>query len=162
MEAPAAAVAAGTSSGAFHSVLHSVVIGIRQLDQFSNVLVTSATEDALLCVARDYGHDYAALLRKYRDDVVRRHASGTLSDLNACQGTTKSGKRCGKRALMHGYCSTHAAEHLAEQHAKRNVQAYQARVKRPADPDVALMELFLGRNHVPGDRFVIRPTGRVL
>ena len=143
----------------FLKTLQSVVVGARQLDQFCSVLVGSATEDALLCVARDYGHDYAALLRKYRDDVVRRHASGSLSALNTCRGTTKGGKKCGKRALMHGFCAQHAAEHAAAEQAKRDVQAYQARVHATrVDPDVALMELFLGRNHVPGDRFVIAPT----
>lgn len=139
--------------------LHSVVIGVRRVDQFATVVVASATEDVLLCVARDYGLEYAALLRKYRDDVVRRHASGTLSDLNMCQGTTKGGKRCGKRALMHGYCPVHADEHEAEERSKRDVRAYQAQAKQPVDADVALLELFVGRNHVPGDRFVIRPTG---
>ena len=142
--------------------LHSVVIGVRQLDQFATVMVASATEDVLLCVARDYGLEYSALLRKYRDDVLRRHASGTLSDLNKCRGTTKGGNPCTKRALMHGYCFQHAEEHEARERGAREVRAYQARAhaKRPVDADVALLELFVGRNHVPGDRFVIKPAGQ--
>ena len=148
---------------AFTKTLHSVVIGVRQLDQFAHVMVASATEDALLCVARDYGLEYAALLRKYRDDVVRRHASGTLSDLSTCRGTTKGGKQCAKRAMLHGYCCQHAWEHEAAERDRREVRAYQAlaHAKRPADADVALLELFVGRNHVPGDRFVIRPSAKV-
>ena len=94
----------------FTKTLHTVLAGTRSLEDFARVLVTAAVEDALLCVSRDYGYEYAVLLRKYRDEVVGRHASGRLAERAQCLGKTKGGKPCGKRAVLHGYCQQHAVE----------------------------------------------------
>lgn len=127
----------------FQRTLHSVVVGVRQLEEFAGVLVGDAVEDALLCVARDYGHDYALLLRKYRKDVVGRHASGAVTERTRCRGTTKGNKQCGKRAQIQGYCSTHAAEHAAESAKKRQVAAYTSdvRARHTAGSDAVLARL---------------------
>lgn len=154
----------------FLKTLQTVVVGSRQLEEFAGVLVSSAVEDALLCVARDYGLDYAALLRRYREEVVRRHASGALGQKTQCRGTTKGGKQCGKRAQLHGYCAQHAAQMAAEEAERRKVEAYRASARR-RDADAAPLELLLGADpradpltaHVAGCSFdVQRPDALAL
>jgi len=148
-------------SDTFLKTLQSVVTGARQLEEFSGVLVTSAVEDALLCVARDYGHDYSALLKRYKDEVVRRHASGALTEKTQCRGTTKGGKQCTRRAQLHGYCQNHAAQMVKEEADRRKVEAYRASVPQ-RDPEGLLVELLLGQKHVPGDRFAVRSVDHAL
>lgn len=116
-------------SDTFLKTLQSVVAGARQLDEFAGVLVGAAVEDALLCVARDFGHDYALLLKKYKRDVVRRHASSTVSEKTLCRGTTKSNSKCTKRAQVDGYCLAHAKMLAQEQTERRNASAYKASSK---------------------------------
>lgn len=127
----------------FQRTLNTVVMGVRQLEDFAGVLIGDAVEDALLCVARDYGHDYALLLKRYRKDVVGRHASGAVTERTRCRGTTKGNKQCGKRAQIQGYCSTHAAELAAESAKKRQVAAYTSdvRARHVADSNAVLAKL---------------------
>ena len=113
----------------FLKTLQSVVSGARQLDEFAGVLVGAAVEDALLCVARDYGHDYALLLKKYKRDVVRRHASSTVTEKTLCRGTTKTNAKCTKRAQIDGYCLAHAKQMAQEEASRRNATAYKASSK---------------------------------
>lgn len=131
--------------------LHSIITGVRATEDFCQVVVTSAVEDVLLCVARDYGHDYATLLKKYKNDVVRRHVSGTTSDVAACAGVTKTGKKCGKRAVLHGYCQRHAVEAAEEAAKRRKVQAYQATVGTKTD----IAHVLCGPI-VPSDKYMVR------
>lgn len=140
--------------------LQSVVIGARQLEDFCGVVVSAAVEDALLCVARDYGHDYAVLLKRYKDEVVRRHASGALQEKTQCRGTTKDGRPCTRRAKLHGYCGPHAAQMAEDQAKRRRVEAYKASVPRQ-DAD-SLVELLLGRKHPSADAFKVAPHACVL
>lgn len=138
----------------FLKTLQSVVTGARQLEEFSNVLVSAAVEDTLLCVARDYGHDYSVLLRRYKDEVVRRHSAGTLTEKTQCRGTTKGGKPCGRRAQLQGYCQMHAAQMAEEEAKRRKVEAYKASVPQ-REPDGALVELWLGERHVSSEIFSV-------
>lgn len=112
----------------FMQTLHSVVSGARLIEEFSGVLVGSAVEDALLCVARDFGHDYAALLKRYKDDVVSRHTPGSLVEKTTCRGLTKHNKQCLKRAQIQGYCLAHAAQRVKEEARRRKLTAYKATV----------------------------------
>lgn len=125
--------------------LHSVISGVRGLEDFAHVLVSAAVEDALLCVARDYGHDFSVLLRKYKDDVTRRHACGTTAEKAACAGTTKGGKKCNRKAILHGYCQQHAVQAAEEAAKRRKVEAYAA---KPVAKDVTKrgVELFCGHS----------------
>lgn len=138
----------------FLKTLQSVVTGARQLEEFSRVLVSVAVEDALLCVARDYGHDYTSLVKRYKDEVVRRHASGSLSEKVVCRGTTKGGKACGKRAVLHGYCQQHAAQMAEEEAKRRKVEAYRASVPGRDAEAGALIQLISGCAYVPSHHFL--------
>lgn len=143
----------------FVRTLHSVVTGARTAEELSRVLVSAAVEDALLCVARDYGHDYSALLRRYRDPVVSRHASGQVGERTRCRATGKTGKPCGKTASLQGYCQAHA-ELVAEEAAKRRkVEAYKASVPR-RDAESSLVEPWLGRAPAPEAAFAVRPASQ--
>lgn len=138
----------------FLKTLQSVVTGARQLEEFSRVLVSVAVEDALLCVARDYGHDYTSLVKRYKDTVVRRHASG-ISEKVVCRGTTKGGKACGKRAVLHGFCQQHAAQMAEEEAKRRKVEAYRASVTTGRDAEAgAVIELISGSAYVPSHHFL--------
>lgn len=117
----------------FARTLQSVLSGARQLEEFSNVLVSAAVEDALLCVARDFGHDYKLLLGKYKDDVVTRHAACTLAGKTQCRGTNAHNKPCTQRAVIQGYCRKHAAVVAEEESKRRRVEAYRNSVPRRED-----------------------------
>jgi hypothetical protein len=146
----------------FLKTLQSVVSGARQLEDFAGTLVGVAVEDTLLCVARDYGHPYATLVKKYKDDVVTRHLPGTASaaaTAACCRGTTKGGRACSKRAVLLGYCQTHAAQMAEEESKRRKVEAYRASVaKGTVNREVVAAELFLGRKHRHGDRYRVAPV----
>ena len=128
-------------SDTFIKTLHSVVAGARQVEEFASVLVGAAVEDALLCVARDYGHDYAALLKRYKVEVVSRHASGSLSEKTTCRGTTKGNKKCGKRAQIQGFCLQHASQMAEEATERRKLTAYRASVCTVNATELALQRL---------------------
>jgi hypothetical protein len=127
----------------FLRVLHSLVSGARQAEEFAQVLVGAAVEDALLCVARDYGHEYAGLLRRYKAELVQRHASGAVGDRTRCGGLTKGGKPCGKAAVLHGFCQRHAETVAEEASKRRRVEAYKASVATQA-PERRLARELLG------------------
>lgn len=144
-----------TMADSFLKTLTSVITGVRQLEEFCHVVLTSAMEDLLLCVARDYGHDYATLLKKYRDDVVRRHVGisrDATKTVAMCSGTTKSGKPCGKRAVLHGCCQQHAVQAAEEEAKRRKVRAYKATVPtRTMD----VVQVLCGSPLVSAEKFVV-------
>ncbi len=142
------------SADAFHRTLQSVLTGTRQLEDMCRVLVSSAVEDALLCVSRDYGHEYSALLARYKDDVVSRHISGSLTAQTTCRGHLKNGKACTKRALVGGYCHQHAVQMTEEATKKRKVEAYRASARPSREKDL-LVDLFLGQKHVKNSSYTI-------
>ena len=137
----------------FLRTLHSLITGARSAEEFCHVLVTSATEDALLCVARDFGHDYGVLLRRYRDDIVRRHASGSSVEGGLCRGATKSGKPCTKRAVLHGHCQVHAAAMVKRHGELKKMGAYAAAVPDPSSKFAAEVAMLRG----PAASFAVSP-----
>ena len=118
----------GMTMDTLTKTLHSVQTGCRAIEEFAIVLVRMAVEDALLCVARDYGHDYGSLLKRYRDEVVARHVSGHVLEMTTCKGLTKAGKQCTRRGEIQGYCRLHAAQMAEEASKRRKVEAYAAQV----------------------------------
>lgn len=142
-------------SDTFLKTLQSVIKGARQAEEFCHQLVSSAVEDALLCVARDFGHDYGLLLKRYKEDVVRRHASGLSVEAATCKGTTKAGHPCRIKAVLHGYCRKHCAEAAAEEAKRRKVQAYAASVPY-RNSDKRIVELLCGRPLIPSEKFTVR------
>lgn len=128
----------------FTKTLHSVLSGTRTLEEFGRMLVTSAVEDALLCVSRDYGHDYGALLKKYKTGVVDRHASGSLSAQTVCGATTRAGKPCGRRAVLHGCCHQHAVEAAHRQGRLREREAIKDAVTNPRAATALDLDLLCG------------------
>jgi hypothetical protein len=112
----------------FVRALAAVVQGTRQLEDFATTLLTSAVEDVLLCVARDYGHDYTVLVQKYRDSIVDRHASSGSSTAT-CAGKTTSGKSCSRKAVCKGYCRGHASQFEEEESKRRKTVAYRNAVQ---------------------------------
>lgn len=136
--------------------LHSVLAGTRSLEEFGRVLVTSAVEDALLCVARDYGHDYGALLKRYREEVVDRHSRGALGLQAVCAGRTKSGKACGRRAVLHGCCQQHAVEEAQKQGRLREREAIALTVANPRAGEAVDLDLLCGgRTPQPAAVFMV-------
>lgn len=111
----------------FVRALAAVVQGTRQLEDFATTLLTSAVEDVLLCVARDYGHDYSVLVQRYRDAIVDRHAATGSS--GTCTGKTATGKPCSRKAVCKGYCRGHASQLEEEESKRRKTVAYKNAVK---------------------------------
>ena len=122
--------------------LSSVVQGISQIEDFAASLVGSAVEYVLLCVARDYGHDYAVMVAAYKESMLEKYASvggsavtGT-GTAGTCKGKTVSGKACGKRAVGNGYCKAHASQYDDEESKRRKTLAYKNVVKSSPTDDL--------------------------
>lgn len=140
----------------FTKTLHSVLAGTRTLEDFGRVLVSSAVEDALLCVARDYGHDYGVLLKRYKDDVVGRHASGSLNERTTCTATTRSGKPCGRRAVLHGCCQQHAVEEAQRRGKLREREAIADAIADPRAAQAIDLDIVCGgRRPVPAAAYAV-------
>ncbi len=98
----------------FSQTLSDVVNGAKKLEDFTNIIVSSAVEDVLLRVSRDYGLDFTKLVNDYKDDVLDKHAllgSGSAK----CKGFTTTNKPCGRKAVCKGYCRGHAEQGMAKQ-----------------------------------------------
>ena len=107
-------------------------------------------------------HDYAALLKRYRDDVVSRHASGTVTEKTQCRGTTARGnKRCCNRAQIQGYCLIHAAQMASAASAQRKVKVYQGERAEPASLEAVLGRV-LGDGPVSSAPYVFYAPSRAM
>lgn len=112
----------------FLRTLTAVVQGTRSLEEFSSVLVSAAIEDTLLCVARDYGHEYSAMIEAYRDAITQRHANAGMTT-GVCLGRNANGKACGRKAVCRGYCKIHVTQGEEEDLKRRKTAAYKNAVK---------------------------------
>jgi len=117
----------------FSKTLESIVSGTRNLEEFAAALLSAAIDDVLLCVSRDYGHDFTTLVETYRDRVVARHSSSSAS-VAVCAGTSASGKPCTKRAFVNGFCKTHATQKETEDLKRRKTMAYRHTSRKAGDP----------------------------
>jgi hypothetical protein len=93
----------------FSKTLEDVVNGARKLEDFTNTIVSSAIEDVLLRVSREYGLDFSKLVADYKDDVLDKHVllgSGSAT----CRGITTTKKPCGRKAVCRGYCRGHSSQ----------------------------------------------------
>ena len=93
----------------FSKTLEDVVNGAKKLEDFTSIIVSSAVEDVLLRISRDYGLDFTKLVNDYKDDVLDKHAL-LGSGGTKCKGFTATNKPCGRRAICRGYCRGHAAQ----------------------------------------------------
>lgn len=117
----------------FSKTLEDVVNGAKKLEEFTNIIVSSATEDVLLMVSRDYGLDFSKLVSDYKDDVIDKHV--LLGSGNAkCRGVTTGKKPCGRKAVCKGYCRGHSDQGVVR-NAKDNKSMYytSTTVKKGAD-----------------------------
>ena len=97
----------------FSKTLEDVVNGAKKLEDFTNIIVSSAVEDVLLRVSRDYGLDFTKLVNDYKDDVLDKHIFGAGG--TKCRGFTTTNKPCGRKAVCKGYCRGHAEQGVAKQ-----------------------------------------------
>lgn len=118
----------------FLRTLTAVVQGTKTLEEFSSVLVSAAIEDTLLCVARDYGHEYSTMVDAYRDAITQRHANAGMTT-GVCLGRNANGKPCGRKAICRGYCKIHVTQGEEEDLKRRKTVAYKNAVKASAHTD---------------------------
>jgi hypothetical protein len=130
----------------FARSLGGLLAGASSVEAFCARIIEGAIEDVLLLVARDERLEYASLVARYRDRVVKRHASLALDPGSAaagvqCSGMNKNGRRCSKRSVLNGYCATHAEQAAEESARKRRLEAYRESVAASAAPDASSMVL---------------------
>jgi len=121
----------------FSKTLEDVVNGAKKLEEFTNIIVTSAIEDVLLRVSRDYGLNFTKLVDDYKDDVLD-NCTLVGSGNAKCKGFTTTKKPCGRRAVCNGYCRGHSDQGI-EKHAKQRqaVSYVSAKSKKGDDPVIA-------------------------
>ena len=119
----------------FLRVLTAVVQGTRTLEDFASVLVSAAVEDTLLCVARDYGHEYSTMIEAYRDAITQRHTNASMAS-GVCLGRNANGKPCGKKAVCRGYCRLHVTQGEEEDLKRRKTVAYKNAVRAAGVADL--------------------------
>lgn len=123
--------------------LGGLLTGASSVENFCARIIEGAVEDVLLLVARDERLEYASLVARYKEGVVKRHASLALDPGDAaggqCNGKNKSGKRCAKRAVLNGYCPAHAGQAAEDTARKRRLEAYRESVAASAAPDPVVL-----------------------
>jgi hypothetical protein len=130
----------------FTQTLTDVVNGAKKLEDFTNIIVSSAVEDVLLRVSRDYGLDFTKLVNDYKDDVLDKHISGTGG--TKCKGFTTTNKPCGRKAVCKGYCRGHAEQGATKQALdNKGVHYSTTTIKKGADEAILnVLENKLGAN----------------
>lgn len=119
----------------FLRTLTAVVQGTKTLEEFSSALVSAAIEDTLLCVARDYGHEYSTMIDAYRDAITQRHTNAGMTS-GVCLGRNNNGKPCGRKAICRGYCKIHVTQGEEEDLKRRKTVAYKNAVKASSGGEV--------------------------
>ena len=141
----------------FTRTLTAVVSGSRQLEEFASAIVSAAVEDAMLCVARDYGHNYSALIDRYRDALVIRHATSGIGK-STCAAPLRGGTtRCTRRAVCRGYCSLHSKLGVENEAKSRVIKVHQM-TKAPAKDPVEAAMRAMGVSVVPAASWIVRPS----
>ena len=125
----------------FARSLSGLLASASSVEAFCARIIEGAVEDVLLLVARDERLEYASLVARYKEGVVKRHASLALDPGNVagvqCAGMNKNGRRCCKRSVMNGYCATHAEQAAEETARKRRLEAYRESVAASAVSDAS-------------------------
>ena len=131
----------------FTQTLTDVVNGAKKLEDFTNIIVSSAVEDVLLRVSRDYGLDFTKLVNDYKDDVLDKHAL-LGSGGTKCKGFTATNKPCGRKAVCRGYCRGHVEQGVAKQALdNKGVHYSTTTIKKGADEAILnVLENKLGAN----------------
>lgn len=120
----------------FSKTLEDVVNGAKKLEDFTIIIVSSAVEDVLLRVSRDYGLDFTKLVTDYKDDVLDKHAL-LGSGGTKCKGFTTTNKPCGRKAVCKGYCRGHSDQGVVKQTLdNKGVHYCTTTFKKGADDDI--------------------------
>jgi hypothetical protein len=111
--------------------LNAVLTNAVHVQDFCKVVVGAAVEDAIFRIARDHGLNYKALVDKYKADIVAEHASaaGAAGAGVTCKGITRAHRPCSKRAVINGFCTSHADQWAEDESKRRCVEAYRNDVK---------------------------------
>lgn len=142
----------------FSKTLEDVVNGAKKLEEFTSIIVSSAIEDILLMVSRDYGLDFSKLVSDYKDDVIDKHVllgSGNTK----CKGMNASKKPCGRKAVCKGYCRGHSDQGVVRD-TKDNKSMYytSTTIKKGADDAILNSLKKLGADISVGTLRVISKT----
>lgn len=128
----------------FAKCIGALLAGSVSVEAFCARILEGAVEDVLLLVARDERLEYASLVARYKEGVVKRHASLALDPGVAaagvqCSGMNKNGRRCAKRSVLNGYCPTHGEQAAEDTARKRRLEAYRESVSANQQPDPAVL-----------------------
>lgn len=110
-----------------------VVAGTRHAQQLAEALVAEAVARTLQRVCAAHPLDYDTLVAAHQPAVVQAcTAAFRVPDAFAqCEGTTRKGKRCTRRAVVGGVCEKHVGAWRAQAEAQRRREVYEAD-SRPA------------------------------
>ena len=132
-------------SSPFLRALNDLLSGARHAHELAEVLVTEAVQLTLARISKDYPLDFTKMQAKYQGDVVAQccRLVAAPEQHEMCGAPTKTGKACGRRAVVGGACSLHIEAWKEQQAAQRRKDMYAVGVKRDAPGDAYAQELQL-------------------
>lgn len=124
---------ANTSNMSFAAAVQKLLAGATSAQDFARLLAGEVVEDLLRRVAADYTLDYGTLVETYKAAVVDSASSFASATVGNCAFALKtSGQVCGRKAVIGGFCATHAPAGAADVSKRRRLDATKSALKAAA------------------------------
>ena len=124
-----------TMDPSFVIALSEAVNAVRRLEDCAEIIVSTVVDDLLLRVSTEYHLDFTTLVKKYKADMLERHAV-FATERQRCKGVTAAKKQCTRMAVSGGYCRSHVQQGIEKKEKDKMGEEYAVTQvsKRDQDP----------------------------
>ena len=129
-----------TSASQFAKKFLHVVNGSATIADFTRGLVSGAVNELLDSLCEEYDLDIDEVREKYEKTIVAKYASfdGKSTGPSFCQGTTTTGKPCGRSATHGKFCKTHMDKDNELKRTQGALEEYKERLSKMAKPPMPM------------------------